>query len=97
LQDIIDLTKDEALKPTFPTFRRFWLYFKPLPFGVKGLQVLEGIDPDSYEIRSHDAQMLYREISFFWNQTGPGGISANTHTAIADYFILILLTLMANR
>jgi len=41
--------------------------------------------------------MLYREISFFWNKTGPDGISAKTHIVIVDYFIVVLLTLMTSR
>jgi len=66
---------------------------------VKGLQVLEGIALGRSEslIGLQDAQMLYREISFFWNKTSYDGISAKTHIVIVDYFIVVLLTLMTSR
>ena len=103
MQDIIDLTKDKALKISFSELRpsRLWLGFTPLPFGVNGLQVLEDITlrlgRSRLLIGLQDAQMLYREISFFWNKTSPDGISAKTHIVIVDYFIVVLLTLMASR
>jgi len=70
-----------------------------LYFGVKALKVLEGMDPNRSGLLTElkNAEMLYREISFFWNKTSPDGISAKTHIAIADYFIVVLLTLMASR
>jgi len=87
---------------SFSKLHRFWLrplVFKLLPFGVKGLQVLEGIDPDIFGLQTklQNAQTLYREISFFWNETSFDGISAKTHIVIVNYFIVVLLTLMASR
>jgi len=66
---------------------------------VKGLQVLEGIDPDisGFLTDLQEAQTLYREISFFWNKTGRDGISAKTHIVIVKFFIVPLAILMASR
>ena len=98
MQDIINLTQDEVLKISFSELRELWLGFKPLPFGVKGLQVLEGIDPYTYGVlESQGTLALYREISFFWNKTGPDGISAEIHIAIVDWFILVMLLFMVSR
>ena len=99
MQDIIDLTQDKTLRISFSEFCRFWFHFKPLRFGVKGLQVLEGISLGGFGLPTdlQEAQMLYREISCFWNQTGRDGISAKAHIFIVNFFIVVLLTLMASR
>jgi len=81
------------------SFSELWLCLEPLPFGVKGLQVLEGIDPDTFGLRTdlQNTQTLYQEISFFWSATSPDGISAKTHIVIVDHFIFVLLLSMVSR
>jgi len=93
LQDIINLTKDVAIRSYFIDARVLHSLLKRdklPPFGIKAYSWMG-------ESKIDHPHMCYLETKFLWNEMGSDGISAAGHIAIIEYYMLVLLASVVDR
>jgi len=96
LQDIINLTKDVAIRSYFIDARVLHSLLKRgklPPFGIKAYSWMGGSKIDHW-LQPHTC---YLETKFLWNEMGSDGISAAGHIAIIEFYMFVLLTCVVDR
>ena len=95
--------KDNAIGSSFRNSRRWPMTRtderpgKLPPFGVRAVQLLEDEDPHLLASTCQRMHTFYLETFFLWNGMESGRIIAETHAAIVEYYIFVLLSSMVCR